>query len=80
ISLPGYLWVLPDMTPPLLEVTFDGRLLRNGDIVSPNPTILFTLRDENPYLFKSDTTGVDLYVSYPCAVAPCPFKRISLKG
>lgn len=80
ISLPGFLQVLPDITPPLLEVTVDGRLLRNGDFVSPHPTILFTLRDENPFLLKSDTAGVDLFLSYPCAVAPCAFKRISLKG
>lgn len=80
ITLVDYLVVEPDQTPPVLEVTFDGRLLRNGAYVSSNPTIRFTLRDENPYLFKQDTSGVELLLRYPCTNSPCPFERVRLNG
>ncbi len=48
-------YVEPDYMNPLLDVTFDGRHLSDGDIVSPNPEITIKLTDENPFLPVSDT-------------------------
>ncbi|HQQ93490.1 MAG TPA: C25 family cysteine peptidase [Bacteroidia bacterium] len=47
--------VLGDITNPLLDVTFDGRRILNGDIVSAKPEILISLRDENAFLALNDT-------------------------
>jgi hypothetical protein len=42
--------VFPDKTAPLLNVTFDGTPIMDGDIISPRPFIVISLKDENPYL------------------------------
>ncbi len=42
--------VLPDTINPLLDVYFDGRIIRNGEIVSANPRITMELRDRNLFL------------------------------
>jgi hypothetical protein len=44
-----------DVTNPLLDVTFDGIRILNGDIVSARPNILITLKDENKFLQLNDT-------------------------
>jgi hypothetical protein len=77
IGLDGYLNVLADRTPPLLDVTVDGRYLQNGDFVSPSPTILAKLHDDNPFLLIADTTHLNLFLSYPCDNPPCAFQRIN---
>ena len=77
INLTEYLNVLPDQSPPSLDVTVDGRYLQNGDFVSPSPTFRITLHDDNPFLFITDTTHLTILLSYPCAAAPCPLKRIN---
>jgi len=79
-NLSGYLIVQPDKTRPLLEVTIDGRQTRNGDYVSPTPLIHFTLKDENPFILKTDTIGVSILLSYPCATGNCTFTRIPLSS
>lgn len=43
--------VLPDTINPLLDVYFDGRKIRNGEIISANPKITMELRDRNLFLF-----------------------------
>ena len=59
-SLPFY--VYGDQTNPLLDVTFDGRHIMNGEIVSARPTIKIQLTDENPYLSLSDTALFAVYL------------------
>ncbi len=54
--------VKPDDINPVLEVAFDGKHLLNGDIVSATPLVLITLKDENRFLFKKDTTGMDIFL------------------
>lgn len=57
-----------DNENPLLDVTFDGRHILNGDIVNPNAEIMITLKDENPYLIMddvSDTTLFGIYLTDP---------------
>jgi len=75
-NLSDYLVVEPDKIIPVLEVTIDGREIRNGDFVSPNPLIQLKLIDENPLMLKKDTVGVTLLLRYPCASEACSFTRI----
>jgi len=77
IYLSEYLNVVPDASPPTLEVTVDGRYLQNGDYVSSSPTFRIKLHDDNPFLFISDTTHLTILLSYPCDTSSCPFKRIN---
>lgn len=67
--------VNPDRSNPVLEVTFDGQRIMDGEIVSPSPLILTTLRDNNPYLPKRDTVGLFISLKRPCE--SCVPERIS---
>ncbi|WP_439583172.1 C25 family cysteine peptidase [Dyadobacter bucti] len=58
--------VVPDATPPVLIVKTDGRQLENGDIVSPLPTIAIQLFDENKFLIRKDTLGIELWLKENC--------------
>ena len=49
--------VLPDKTPPVLDVTINNRRIRDLEVVAPQPTLQIRLLDTNPYLLRSDTTG-----------------------
>jgi len=78
ITLNEYINVVRDATNPLLEVSFDGEYIFDGDIISPNPNIHISIRDNNPYLLKADTTGIDVFITKPCA--GCTVERISLSS
>ena len=58
-------FVETDKRNPLLEVTFDGIHILNGDIVSPKPVIHIALTDENEFLRLDDTTTYKLYLAFP---------------
>lgn len=47
--------ILEDFTNPILDVTFNGKRIMDGDIVSPQPEILMQINDENRYLAVNDT-------------------------
>jgi hypothetical protein len=57
-----YFYVEKDNTNPLLNVTFDGVHIMDGDIVSPNPEILIKINDENAYLVMDDPEIVSIYL------------------
>ena len=78
LSLTDYLDVKKDETNPLLDVSIDGRYIFDGEIVSPSPNIRIRILDENPLLFKKDTTGIDVYLKSPCE--NCAKERIPLLG
>lgn len=78
IEMSSYLDVKADDTPPVLDVSVDGRYLQDGDVVSSSPFILVTMKDENQFLFKTDTVGMNLLLSYPCEQESCSFERINL--
>ena len=66
LQLPFY--VNGDNEQPLLDVTFNGRHILNGDIISPESEILISLKDENEFLIMdnvSDTTLFGIYVTDP---------------
>ncbi len=60
--------VLSDRINPMLDVTFDGRHIMDGEIVSTNPEILIKLKDENPLLPIADTTSFDIFLIRPGGV------------
>jgi len=57
--------VRTDVTNPLLDVTFDGVRILNGDIVSAKPNILITLKDENKFLALNDTGAFTISLQAP---------------
>jgi len=54
-----------DRYNPLLDVTFDGVHIMDGDLVSAQPFIVVSLEDENRYLTLQDTGLFDLRLTYP---------------
>jgi hypothetical protein len=66
LQLPFY--VRPDSINPILDVTFNGNHILNGDIIDPNSEILITLKDENEFLVMdnvSDTALFGVYITDP---------------
>src|SRR3989338_6932911 len=60
-----------DDVHPILDVTFNGTHILNGDIIDPESEILITLKDDNPYLIMndiSDTTLFGVYITDPDGV------------
>ncbi|MEM6804759.1 MAG: hypothetical protein AAF696_25400, partial [Bacteroidota bacterium] len=53
--------VVVDRFNPVMDVTFDGKHIINGDIVSPRPEILIEVNDENPLVALDDSTTFELY-------------------
>lgn len=66
MTLVDYLKVTRDNTSPAMEVTVDGRHLRNGDFVSPHPEITVRLVDENAFLPLDDPNLIQLLLQSPC--------------
>jgi hypothetical protein len=59
-----------DITNPLLDVTFDGVHILDGDLVSARPEVLISLNDENTVLLldsPSDTTHFKVFLTRPGA-------------
>jgi flagellar hook assembly protein FlgD len=54
--------VSTDNQNPLLDVTFDGIHILNGDIVSPSPSIVMQLKDENKLLLLNDTSSFEVFL------------------
>lgn len=57
--------VSSDITNPLLDVTFDGVRILNGDIVSAKPSIMISLKDENRFLALNDTGAFTIKLQAP---------------
>lgn len=69
LQLPVF--VVEDNKNPILDVTFNGQHILNGDIIDPTSEILITLKDDNPYLVMdniSDTTLFGIYLTGPDGV------------
>ena len=69
LQVPFY--VKGDNVNPILDVTFDGRHILNGDIISPTSQVLITLKDDNSFLLMddiSDTTRFGIYLTDPKGV------------
>lgn len=56
---------------PILDVTFNGLHILNGDLIDPQSEILITLKDDNPYLLmdeEEDTANFGIYLTDPNGV------------
>jgi hypothetical protein len=60
-------YVLADAAKPVLDVTFDGRHLFDGDVVSTNPEIIITLVDDNTFLPITDKDHFEVFIQTPLA-------------
>lgn len=58
-------FVETDQRNPLLDVTFDGVHIMDGDLVSSRPSILVSLKDENQFLALDDPSLVKIYLQSP---------------
>lgn len=68
-----------DVHNPILDVTFDGIHIMDGDIVSARPEVQITLDDENPYLLldsPADTANFKVFLSGPST----PFHRVYFRN
>lgn len=57
--------VWEDKSNPMLDVTFDGFRIMNGDFVSPTPVIRITSKDDNKFLLQQDTNTFSLFLKRP---------------
>ncbi len=78
LRLNSFYEVIRDNVNPAIDVTFDGIYILDGDIVSPNPLITMELRDNNQFLLKEDTLGVEIYLRENCET--CERKRINFSS
>lgn len=69
--------VKPDDVNPLLDVAFDGVHIMDGDIVSSQPMISIGLKDDNQYLVRQDTIGIDMFLA---ACDLCTDQRVNFSG
>lgn len=69
--------VKQDKTNPLLDVTFDGYRIMNGDFVSPTPVIQLSSKDDNTFKIQSDTSTFALFLKRPNTVT---YDRIALSS
>lgn len=58
-------FVETDQRNPLLDVTFDGVHIMDGDLVSSLPNILISLKDENQFLALDDPSLVKVFLQSP---------------
>lgn len=75
IRLESFFNVVRDEVNPAMDVTFDGVYIIDGDIVAPSPVIELELRDNNPYLLKTDTLGVEIKIGQECV--GCVLERVN---
>jgi hypothetical protein len=74
----SFLEVQADQLQPVLDVTIDGNHIADGDYVSSAPAIKVEIWDDNDFLLKTDTSGIQLFLRYPCATENCNGSRIWL--
>jgi hypothetical protein len=80
IVLSEHLKVIADDAHPVMDVTFDGRYLEDNEFVSSNPVILIRLWDENPFLIKTDTLGIRIFLASQCGSEDCEYQQIHFSG
>lgn len=59
------LTVKGDKENPLLDVTFDGIHIMNGDIVSARPEIIIQVKDENKFLLIDTSGCAQIFIKFP---------------
>ncbi len=67
-----------DNSTSLLDVNFDGIYILDGDLVSPNVMITAQLINDQTFLYKQDTIGMELFIKKDCD--DCLFKKINFSN
>jgi len=62
-----------DLTPPILNVTFNDRIIKNEGIVSSNPRIVFTLTDDR--ILPADTSLLTVFIK-SCRDNSCDYVKL----
>ena len=70
-------FVRSDHIPPVLNVSIDNRRIPDNDVVSASPLIGVQIRDENLFLIRQDTSGIEVFIQEDCS--PCPLQKLSLR-
>ncbi|MCH7411509.1 C25 family cysteine peptidase [Belliella sp. DSM 111904] len=78
VDLPDYIQVTPDNSNAILDVSFDGTYIMDGDIVSPTVLINTLLKNEKTLLLKKDTLGIELFLRKQCE--GCQFERVNFSS
>ncbi|MEX1000475.1 MAG: C25 family cysteine peptidase [Crocinitomicaceae bacterium] len=71
--------VVGDDENPILDVTFNGYHILNGDIVNPKSEVIITLKDDNPHLLmneEADTANFGIYLTSPDGIQ----KRLNFRN
>ncbi len=76
IRLESFFNVIRDDVSPAMDVTFDGVYIVDGDVISPTPLIAVELRDNNNFIFKTDTLGVEILMGEVCE-SGCELSRVN---
>jgi len=58
-------FVRRDVRNPLLDVTFDGQHILDGDLIAPSPIVTVSLKDENRFLAMRDSNTLSLRLILP---------------
>lgn len=58
-------YVNEDKIKPLVDATFDGDHILNGELIKPAPVIQILVKDENEYRPLSDTSNLAVSLRYP---------------
>lgn len=66
-----------DKIPPLISVSFDGKYITNGEIVSAKPIIKIISNDENKFLLMRDTSLIEIYIK---SISDNDYKRVFFGG
>lgn len=56
---------------PLISVAFDGRRIYDGETVNKQPSIDISIWDENEFLVKDDTLGIQITITKLCQNDSC---------
>ncbi|MFD2034698.1 C25 family cysteine peptidase [Belliella marina] len=78
VDLIDHINVIPDNTNAILDVSFDGTYIMDGDIVSPTVLINTLLKNEKTLLLKKDTMGLELFLKKQCE--GCQFERMNFSS
>lgn len=67
-----------DNSTSLLDVNFDGFYIMDGDLVSPNVMVNAQLIDDQSFVFKQDTVGMEIFLKQNCE--GCQFQKINFSN
>jgi len=55
-------YMVADKSNPMLDVTFDGVHIMDGDLISARPEVVIQLKDENKFIALRDTSVFSVYL------------------